>query len=45
VASADVERILEEVRRLRPGERRRLREALDHIEHDGELYVSRYDDQ
>jgi hypothetical protein len=30
VASADVERIIEEVRRLPPDEKRRLREALDH---------------
>lgn len=29
MASADVERIIEEVRRLPPDERRRLREALD----------------
>lgn len=30
MASADVERIIEEVRRLPPDEKRRLREALDH---------------
>jgi len=32
VASADVERIINEVRRLPPDERRRLRAALDHEE-------------
>ena len=35
MASADVERIIEEARRLRPDERRRLREALDHEDRAG----------
>src|SRR3954471_15520669 len=35
VASADVERIIEEVRRLQPDERQRLREALDHEDRAG----------
>lgn len=35
MASADVERIIEEARRLPPGERQRLREALDREDHAG----------
>lgn len=35
MASADVERIIEEVRRLPPGERQRLREALDREDQTG----------
>ena len=35
MASADVERIIEEARRLQPDERRRLREALDHEDKGG----------
>lgn len=35
MASADVERIIEEVRRLPPGERQRLREVLDREDQTG----------
>ena len=35
MASADVDRIIEEARRLPPDERRRLREALDHEDRAG----------
>ncbi len=35
MASADVERIIEEARRLQPDERRQLREALDHEDRAG----------